>query len=211
MPRAPHAVRPFLAPAVLGLLAFAGVVAAARLAPASVPDPVAAFTSVTVDLDHSGALLVVTRNAAPAIATLTPGLGPIPGHGTPLANGTLAPPGPRFGRDGAGTARLDLLVFAADGRLLAATAPPQDLGRFTLHREFRALPGGTWWLGQGPAPNGTTGVPRPFAGLLPEARAALDGLPVGGVAALRVDHGLLFEAYGVCYLAAQVSALPSPA
>ncbi|MEA3143057.1 MAG: hypothetical protein QOG31_381 [Thermoplasmata archaeon] len=192
-------MQPWVVPTLLAALAFAGVVGAVDLtsgAPKGTPRLVAVFPEAKVDPAAPGMMLAL--NGSKLVQRPIAGPGP---------NVTLAPPGPRFGHDGADAAVLTFYAFTADGRLLASDAAPEEFARFTRHREFRHFEPAAWHLGEGSAPNGTVALPKALASLTPALRAALAGQPEGGVVAVRIDHGLVAAAYGPLTLAARVERL----
>ena len=80
---------------------------------------------------------------------------------------------------------LTLYIFDSDGLLLASNAPAAELAVWTLHGDYIPLSSGTWYLGEGAAPDGTLSLP--FGAAI--ARDALSDLPVGAVASVHVvDH-----------------------
>lgn len=110
----------------------------------------------------------------------------------------------RFGLAGHNATRLRLFAFSPQGQLLASNAPDRELVRFPVYRDYEGLPDPVWYLGDGKAPPGTTAVPEAARSTVVQLRAALTGLPVGGVAVAHVTHGPLAEAAGDVWLTAQV-------
>lgn len=82
------------------------------------------------------------------------------------------------------TLRLSLYAFNADGELLASNARAVDLELFDLYADYIPLSNVRWYLGDG---NVSGAQSLPFGSDF--AAAALDGLPVGGIATVHVvDH-----------------------
>ncbi|MEA3204304.1 MAG: hypothetical protein QOI63_1984 [Thermoplasmata archaeon] len=196
----------------LAPLAVAGVLGATvHPAAAPLPAPVPVFGHAAVDPAAPGSLLAVRDAAgkgqrfvvAPILAS-----GPVQAEGWSLAQATLAPSGPRFGRDGMNATALTVHAFTDRGWLLASNDAASARGRFTQDGDFAALGPTVLYLGAGAAPNGTVTLPSRLAGLLPTLRAALAGQPEGGVVAVAVRSGILADLYGpTVHLALRVERL----
>lgn len=93
-----------------------------------------------------------------------------------------------------------LFVLDRDGRLLATNAPPGQRGGLLGADGALELPAGPWWLGTGAAPNGTRGLGLYAA----PARAALEGVPEGGVASLALYEHDYVALVGPLFLTGRV-------
>jgi hypothetical protein len=114
--------------------------------------------------------------------------------------------GPFLGQAGYNATRVTVHVFNADGELVASNGNASEQARLKGRYTPEQLPGGVWYLGaNATAPEGTQPLPAAARALLPQLRALLQGLPVGGVATTQTDA--LRALFGTLYVTAQVDEL----
>jgi hypothetical protein len=140
---------------------------------------------------------------------LPPGPGPwtLQLNGTPVATLEAAPPGPRFARMGDNSTLLTFYGFTADGLLLASDAGVAEYGRFVRHGDFRHLEPALWYFGSGPVPKGATRPPSSLASITGPLHDAMEGLPEGGIATIRIESGPVVSLYGPLAVTARIDRL----
>lgn len=79
--------------------------------------------------------------------------------------------------------KLELYAFTADGLLLTSTAPSFKLAEYNLYADYFPLNNLWWYLGNQTAPAGSYELPFGTA----QAREALLGMPVGGIATVYLE------------------------
>jgi hypothetical protein len=129
----------------------------------------------------------------------------------PATAAPVEPGGARLGQDGAWAAAFTFYAFRPDGKLLASNAPDAQVLRFDLDGDYTQLPRATYWLGDGPAPNGTRPVPEQAQGLVRELRGDLAGLPEGGIATRLLERYPYAGIFGPLWVTLRIDALaPAP-
>lgn len=126
----------------------------------------------------------------------------------PLVRSSLAPPGPRFGRDGRNATRATVYIFLDDGSLLASNADVGNASRFVQNERFIALGHPAWYLGNATRPAaGTEPLPASVAGVLRQVRPLLVGVAPGGVASVAIDQYPGSLLLGTLYVTVRVDSL----
>lgn len=131
------------------------------------------------------------------------------GLGGTVASIASAPAGPRV-ETAKDTVRLSLYAFRGTGLLVFSNDAIHNLTRFTEDPGLIRFSDATWYLGNGTAPEGSSPLPDRLAGERQILRAAIEGLPVGGVATFRLDKGLVAQYFGPLHITVQVAAIGKP-